>query len=189
MPTLILGPLLRYVSETEATIWVQTDIACEVEVLGRRGRTFAVGERHYAVVVLRDLQPGSSTEYEVHLDGEHRWPEPDSTFPPSRIQTLPGSGAVGIVWGSCRVARPHTGSYILDVDEHPEGVGVDALHALALRMRDEPQTRWPRLLLLLGDQIYADEASPETVAKIRARRDTSRAPGEEVLDVDEYTML
>ena len=94
-----------------------------------------------------------------------------------------------IVWGSCRVARPHTGSYILDVDEHPEGVGVDALHALALRMRDQPQEQWPRLLLLLGDQVYADEASPETVAKLRARRDTSRAPGEEVLDVDEYTML
>jgi hypothetical protein len=189
MPTLVLGPILRYVSETEATIWVQTDTGCEVEILGRRGRTFTVGERHYALVVLRDLEPGSSTEYEVHLDGVRRWPEPDSSFPASRIQTLPRSGAVEIVWGSCRVARPHTGSYILDVDEHPEGVGVDALHALALRMRDQPQTHWPRLLLLLGDQIYADEVSPETVAKIRARRDTSRPPGEEVLDVDEYTML
>jgi hypothetical protein len=168
---------------------VQTDTACEVEILGRRGHTFTVGGRHYALVILRDLEPGSSTEYEVRLNGARRWPEPDSPFPASRIQTLPGSGAVRIVWGSCRVARPHTGSYILDVDEHPEGVGVDALHALALRMRDQAQEQWPRLLLLLGDQVYADEASPETVAKLRARRDTSRAPGEEVLDVDEYTML
>ena len=189
MAELILGPILRYVSETEATVWVQTDSDCEVEILGRRGRTFTVGERHYAVVVLRDLEPGSSTAYEVHLDHVCRWPEPDSPFPASRIQTLPQPGTVRIVWGSCRVARPHTGSYILDVDEHPEGVGVDALHALALRMRDQPPAQWPRLLLLLGDQIYADEASPETVARIRARRDTSRAPGEEVLDVDEYTML
>ena len=190
MPTLVLGPILRYVSETEATIWVQTDVACEVEILGRRGRTFSVGERHYALVVLRDLEPGSSTEYEVHLDGVRRWPEPDSAFPPSRIQTLPRPGAaVRIVWGSCRVARPHTGSYILDVEEHPEGVGVDALHALALRMRDQPEDQWPRLLLLIGDQVYADELSPQTLAKLRARRDTSRAPGEEVLDVDEYTIL
>src|ERR1700722_2755345 len=110
MPTLVLGPILRYVSETEATIWLQTDTACEVEILGRRGRTFTVGERHFALVVLRDLEPGSSTEYEVHLDGVRRWPESDSAFPASRVQTFPRSGAVGIVWGSCRVARPHTGS-------------------------------------------------------------------------------
>ena len=89
MPALVLGPILRYVSETEATIWVQTDAACEVEVLGRRARTFAVGRRHYALVVLRDLEPGSSTEYEVSLDGERRWPELGSPYPPSRIQTLP----------------------------------------------------------------------------------------------------
>jgi hypothetical protein len=189
MPELVLGPILRYVAETEATVWVQTDVACEVEILGRRARTFAVGERHYALVVLRDLEPGSSSAYEVTLDGERRWPEPDSPYPPSRIQTLPRPGAVRVAWGSCRVARPHSGSYVLDVDEHPEGVGVDALHALVLRMAEQSPDAWPRLLLLIGDQVYADEVSPATLARIRARRDTSRDPGEEVLDTDEYTML
>jgi hypothetical protein len=189
MPELVLGPILRYVAETEATVWVQTDVACEVAILGRATPTFAVGERHYALVVLRDLDPGSSTEYTVTLDGERRWPEADSPYPPSRIQTLPESGPIPIVWGSCRVARPHTGSYVLDVDEHPEGVGVDALHALVLRMRDQAPERWARLMVLIGDQVYADEVSPDTLARIRARRDTSHAPGEEVLDVDEYTML
>ena len=120
-----------------------------------------MGERHYALVVLRDLEPGSSTEYEVHLDGTRRWPERDSPFPASRIQTLPGTGTVRIVWGSCRVSRPHTGSCILDVDEHPEGVGVDALHALVLRMRDQPPEQWPGSAAV-GDQVYADEVSPET---------------------------
>ena len=42
MTELILGPMLRYVSETEATVWVETDAPCEVEVLGRRERTFCV---------------------------------------------------------------------------------------------------------------------------------------------------
>ncbi|HEX5193470.1 MAG TPA: alkaline phosphatase D family protein [Solirubrobacteraceae bacterium] len=189
MPALVLGPILRYVSDTEATVWVQTDIACEVEILGRKARTFAVGPRHYALVVLRDLQPGSSTEYEVALDGERQWPVPDSPFPPSRIQTLPDVGAVRILWGSCRVARPHGGSYALDKEQHPEGVGVDALHALVLRMREQPHDEWPALALLIGDQVYADEVSPQTLGRIRARRDTSREPGEEVLDIDEYTML
>ncbi len=30
MAHLQLGPMLRYVSETEATLWVETDHACEV---------------------------------------------------------------------------------------------------------------------------------------------------------------
>ncbi len=73
-PDLVLGPLLRYVSETEATIWVETDAPCEVEILGRREPTFTVEERHYALVRIEDLEPGSFNEYEVHLDGERRWP-------------------------------------------------------------------------------------------------------------------
>src|SRR3712207_8907698 len=42
VPLLVLGPLLRYVGETEATVWVATDEACEVEVLGSKTNTFEV---------------------------------------------------------------------------------------------------------------------------------------------------
>jgi hypothetical protein len=38
MPDLVLGPLLRYINETQATAWVETDGPCEVEILGRRAR-------------------------------------------------------------------------------------------------------------------------------------------------------
>ena len=34
MPALVLGPMLRYVDEEVATLWVQTDAACEAEILG-----------------------------------------------------------------------------------------------------------------------------------------------------------
>ena len=34
-PELLLGPMLRYVGETEATVWVETDRECQVEILGR----------------------------------------------------------------------------------------------------------------------------------------------------------
>ena len=47
MPAILLGPLLRYVSETEATVWVETDAPCEVDVLGRTERTFHVEGHHY----------------------------------------------------------------------------------------------------------------------------------------------
>jgi hypothetical protein len=39
---LVVGPLLRYVDETAATIWVETDRACQVEILGHQVRTFEV---------------------------------------------------------------------------------------------------------------------------------------------------
>ncbi len=38
MPDLVLDPLLRYVSTSEATVWVETSEPCEVEILGRRER-------------------------------------------------------------------------------------------------------------------------------------------------------
>ena len=81
-PKLVLGPLLRYAGERDATIWVETDAACEVEVLGTRERTFCVCDHHYALVCCGGLEPGTWHEYEVKLDGETVWPVDDG-FPPS----------------------------------------------------------------------------------------------------------
>src|SRR5919109_1042467 len=100
MPDLVLGPLLRYVGQSEAVIWVETDRPCEVEVLGTRDRTFCVCGHHYALVCCGGLDPGSWHEYEVHLDGERAWPQDDG-FPPSSFHTYPkdaprrGQGARG----------------------------------------------------------------------------------------------
>jgi hypothetical protein len=189
MPELVLGPMLRYVSTHEATVWVQASDACEVEILGHRARTFCAGSHHFALVVVSGLDPGSSTEYEVRLDGERRWPEADSEFPPSRIRTLPADGPMTIAWGSCRVTAPHEPPYTLDAEEDERGIGVDALYVLSQRLQAENPSHWPQMLLMLGDQIYADEVSPRTKEYISARRDPDQTPGPEVLDVDEYTML
>ena len=88
MPDLAFGPLLRYAGATEATVWVQTDDACEVEVLGCRSRTFRVGGHHYTLVQVSGLEPGAAREYEVLLDGERKWPEAGSPFPSSAIRTF-----------------------------------------------------------------------------------------------------
>jgi hypothetical protein len=189
MAELILGPVVRYVGTAEATVWVETDGPCEVEILGRVMSTFRVEDRYYALVVITGLEPGSGTEYEVRLDGRQCWPPAESELPASRIQTLPERGRVSIVWGSCRVSAPHEPPYTLGPDEDARGVGVDALHALALRLRGQDPGGWPRLLLLIGDQVYADAVSPQTLAFIRARRDVRREPGEEVADFEEYTHL
>jgi hypothetical protein len=188
MPDLVLGPLLRYVGETEAVIWVETDAPCDVEVLGTHERTFRVAGHHYALVCCGGLRPGTWHEYEVRLDGERVWPVDDS-FPPSAFHTYPKEEPLEVVFGSCRVAAPHEPPYSLSKDEDGRGREIDSLHTLAERMRDEPRERWPDVLLMIGDQVYADEVSPATRSFLETRRDLSEPPGDRVVDYEEYTRL
>jgi hypothetical protein len=189
MPGLVLGPMLRYVDEVQASVWVEADAPCEVEVLGRSRRTFCVGGHHYALVFLEDLEPGREYAYEVALDGERVWPPAESEFPPSVIRTIDPAERIKIAFGSCRVTAPHEPPFTLEKDEDERGRGHDALRTFALRMLDQPSAEWPQILLMLGDQVYADEVSPGTREFIRSRRDTSEPPGEEVADFEEYTRL
>jgi phosphodiesterase/alkaline phosphatase D-like protein len=66
---------------------------------------------------------------------------------------------------------------------------ADALDTYAKRLVRLPEARWPALLLLLGDQVYADETSEQVQARIRARRDVHQPPHEQVRDFEEYTWL
>jgi hypothetical protein len=196
-PNLILGPLLRHVGASDATVWVETDAPCEVEVLvggsPHRSRTFSVEGHHYALVVITDLEPGSSHEYSIRLDGEMAWPRPGYEFPAPVIRTIAPDDELTLVFGSCRVSLPQEPPYTNKRGKFARGVGGgferDVLYALALRMRRQSREEWPDALLLLGDQIYADEVSLGTLEFIRSRRDTSKPPGEEVANFEEYTRL
>jgi hypothetical protein len=188
MAELVLGPLLRYVSATEATLFVETDDACEVSVLGATEPTFRVEGHHYALVRVEGLKPATDHPYDVRLDGVVRWPEPDSLLPPSSLRTLGGDDPLDVAFGSCRVAVPHEEPYTKPKDDDERGHEVDALWVLAQEIsRDD--ARRPDLLFLLGDQVYVDEGSPETRAKIEAKRGTETPPGKEVTDFEEYTWL
>ena len=187
MARLVLGPLLRYTGSTSATVWVETDPGCEVSILGHRTRTFHVEGHHYALVVIDDLEPASVTPYQVLLDGEPVWPPADGRRP-SAIHTRHHERQARLVFGSCRVGAPERPPYSLATDEHPEAFEIDALWAFSRRLQAGKEP-WPDCLLLLGDQVYADEVSPGTAAFIRSRRDVSQPPGEEVADFEEYTRL
>ena len=194
MPDLVLGPLLRYVNSSDANIWVETDAPCEVAVgagesVGVQARTFEVSGHHYALLHLSGLVPGEVYEYEVRLDGERRWPQEDSEYPPSVIKPIAPEQQLKLYFGSCRISLPNTPPYSLRKDEDNRGREIDALYALARRMRHQPPQEWPDTLLLLGDQIYADEVSPGTREFIRSRRDPQTPPGESVADFEEYTHL
>ncbi|MEU5692668.1 alkaline phosphatase D family protein [Actinosynnema sp. NPDC020468] len=179
MAELVLGPVLRHVDATSATVWVETDGTCEVSVAGHRARTFQVGDQHFALVVVEGLEPDTSTAYDVRLDDEVVWPEPGSDFPPCRIRTHP---VERIVFGSCRAAKAVPGA--LEADK----LGPDALDAYALRMKDQPEGQWPHALLLLGDQVYADEPTPRIKEWLAQRRGDEEPVGE-VVSFREYAEL
>ena len=192
MSSLVLGPLLRYVDDTTASVWVEASTSSVVTVIAGEHHvsapTFAVHGHHYALVELDDLDPGTRTAYQVEIDGEPVWPLPDSEHPPSVIATLKPGKPLRLAFGSCRVSEGH------DEDANAK-YGVDALRAYALHMGhqtnagSEGEERWPDLVLFLGDQVYADETSEAMRDFIAQRRGLEEPPGQEIKDYEEYAHL
>ena len=182
---LVLGPLLRYVDEVSASVWVEVAARSDVTVTtaGRTwtAPTFSVHGHHYALVEVDGLEPGLVQDYTVAVDGQDVWPPHESPYPASRIATLePGKG-LRMAFGSCRTSVPHD-------EAGNRKHGVDALRAYALRMASGDK-HWPELVVFLGDQVYADETSEAMQEFIASRRDPSEPPGEELKDYEEYAHL
>ncbi len=187
MNALRLGPLLRHVDRDSAAVWVQTERAARVSVHVRDrtwyAMTFTVHGHHYAVVEVTGLDAGVDEEYTVALDGHQVWPTSEAVAP-SRLRTLPADGMVSLAFGSCRTSVPHNA-------EGHRTHGVDALRTFAMAMATGrlPASKWPNSLLLLGDQVYADEINDEMREFIASRRSLDEPPGEELKDFDEYAEL
>ncbi|HCT77734.1 MAG TPA: hypothetical protein DGG94_07620 [Micromonosporaceae bacterium] len=169
---LILGPVVRRVVGDQAVVWFQTDQPCSVEISGggqtAQARTHTFEGVHLAWVVVGGL-PSGPTAYEVHVDGSQVWPLPG--FPPSVITTGSNADAT-IAFGSCREPRDH---------------GVDALEAYAKRaMAGAPL---PDLLALIGDQIYADSLSPQTISWLSTLDRPAHYPADQVVTFAEYVEL
>ena len=184
MVNLLIGPLLRHVGERDATIWVELDGPARVEVragaASASDTTFHVAGHHYAIVVLGRLERGSSNPYEVLVDGRRAWPIDGSTFPPSRIRTIDRERPLRILFGSCREPGD---------PGRQRGIDPDVLEAWAHRMATRPDEEWPDALLLVGDQVYADDTSPVVQTSMATRRDLKVPPGTEVADFEDYTQL
>ncbi len=186
---LLLGPALRHVSDTTALVWVQTENACTVEILGCSARTFEVQGYHFALVLVTGLAPDSVTEYQVRLDGTIHWPIDDeafSKFPASVIRTRGPASAhrLRAIFGSCRYPKT-------EVTKIEKKLKHDALDSYATRMAGCPIDEWPDALILLGDQLYADELPPDEQRRVNRRRHSRHGdrPPDEVVSFAEYERL
>ncbi|MEJ3744174.1 alkaline phosphatase D family protein [Actinomycetes bacterium KLBMP 9797] len=176
---LLIGPLLRRVVGTQATVWVETSAPAVVRVragdAAGEAPTFTAFDHHYALVVVDGLAPGTATPYEVFLDDHRVWPEPDYPYPESVIRTRGRDDAdqpVRLVFGSCRETTQRVTARRLP---------PDALDAYARRLMGGGAPP-PDLVLLLGDQVYADAPSPAVRSFLRHHPD-------EVVAYEEYTKL
>ena len=191
MADLVLGPLLRYVSETEATIWVETSERCEVEVLGtpradlqrRRPPLRAGPDRGPRARWLLRVRGGARRRVALAAA--------DCDLPPSVIRTLDRGQAARHLLRLLPGRRSRTSApYTQTKDEDENGHELDALHVLAEQMA----ARRPRQL--------AGAALPARRPGLRRRGLAARPasgsapaatptepPGEEVIDFEEYTWL
>ncbi|MFC5180553.1 alkaline phosphatase family protein [Actinomadura harenae] len=120
--------------------------------------TFTLHGHHFALVEVGGLAPGARVPYQVELNGARVWPEEGSAFPASQLRTLDPSGTLRVSFGSCRRSPDREGKH-----------GFDTLSALAHHLV-RPDATWPDILLMVGDQVYADELDPAMREIVRARR-------------------
>ena len=169
MAKLVLGPLLRYVGETEAVIWVETDEPCEVEVLGHTEPTFCVGGHHFGD---RDRRrPRARLDEPIRGRARRRAPlararlrVPAERDPHPRRRRAAAARASAPAGSRCRTTRPYT----LPKDDHPDGREFDALYSLIEEMlRARPPSS--------GRRPCCCSATRSTPTRSRPRRSPSSA--------------
>jgi hypothetical protein len=188
---LLIGPILRRVAGDRATIWVEPTEPATVRVEAEGGgagsaHTFSAYGHHFALVIVQGLRADTASAYRVFLDDRPVWPAADSTYPPSTIHTRPDgddTAPVRLIFGSCREATPHSTARRLP---------PDALDAYSRRLMADPHNPdlRPDLIVLLGDQVYADNTSAKVKRFLRRRRAAGhQGPQDQVVTFDEYTKL
>ncbi len=210
---LIVGPLVRRGSSdgSGVSIWVETSQPGQVTASDVATSTFTIAGRHYAVVEVDEDK--INPRYTVELNGRSVWPQ---TAEPPNLRRWSTGEAYVISGGSCRQQAPleadlagrvgrvtfgalgrskslRRPSHRLETESTQTPVtdelGVDALGALAAEViRGERNA--PHLLLLTGDQVYADEQHSSVERWLRRRRGgPPRAGYPEVSSFEEYAWL
>ena len=185
---LVLGPLLRYVGTTTATVWVETDAAD-----GRRGAR-TPGEHLSGVRAslrtradrgtrARDRSIRTRCVYRVEPFGRRETAGRAPRFGRAKANDRPG-------WSSDPAGSVRPRSLPIR-SRHPTIRWAWVLTRCG-RIRvscSRSRSSGPTGSCLIGDQVYVDEVPPETAAFIRGRRDVAEPPGEEIADFEEYTRL
>jgi len=173
MSYLRIGPLVRAMSTNTVVLWAELSQPCELQIqitptdisdtsTGSEIRvtttTTQVGEHYYIAPQIQGLLPSTWYTYSLFTvpDNEELTSKSSvgllqcfRTFDLPETDTVDEQRELRIAYGSCRKA-----------EQDP----TDAFHAFGLWLKQQHAQReesWPHLLLLIGDQIYADQPSAE----------------------------
>ena len=188
MSTLELGPVLRHVGDTTATVWVETSEACTVEVLGCVDAHLRGRGQHYALVDVTGSSPTRPT-----LRGPprrrggvaprgHRDCRRATCAPAARR----GPGACGS--SSAPAATPRSTTPTSRRRWASTRSTPSPCASGRGRATDDPARVRPTRCCLLGDQVYADELTPQNRPPDRRppRPRTRSGPATRSSDFDEY---
>ena len=154
-------------------MWVETDSPCTVEVLGRRERTWTVAGHHYALVCVEGLEPGTSTPYDVRLDGDLVWPPADRDAPAVPHPHARLRRPVRLAFGSCRYATPAAVATTSSSTPTPSTRSPAGCWSPA-------EDEWPDALAAAGRPGLRRRDLRRHPRRIRARRDITDPPGDQV---------
>ena len=136
----------------------------------------------------RASNPPGNIPTRLKLDGAKAWPPPGYEFPTPRIRPIPRDGTLRLLFGSCRASAPHRPPHTFQRWYHPKGQGIDVLRTYAMRMLRQPSSLWPDALMMMGDQLYADQV-PAPVEEIVGDREVhENGPVRVLEDFEEYTV-
>lgn len=190
VPDILVGPVQRFRGAGgEATVFLELSAACEVELrvggddaVTTRARTWELRGHHYVLLMVSGLPDDRAVPYEVWLGDTLVWPDPARDHPPS-VFAPPADHRLRLSFGSCRELGPYD-------EDGLDQWGADALVGLSRRLQSSDHGDFPHLLLHLGDQVYADEPSPDIADRLRElHRDIHDDAREEIRNFEEYTWL
>jgi PhoD-like phosphatase len=171
MEHLCVGPLVRATSATSVVIWAELDQPCTVTLSATLDaspeqspmqpiqittRTISIGGHYYAAPQLQGLEPGRWYYYHIEvsgLDTSEANQTTSNTDPTVELlqcfRTLDeaetrAENPLRLLYGSCRRLN------------EPERDTLDALGQWLVQQSSQREQAWPHVLLLIGDQIYAD---------------------------------
>jgi phosphodiesterase/alkaline phosphatase D-like protein len=170
MQQLCVGPLVRAISTTSVVIWAEfsqpgvvtlsatLDTSPEDAPLLVKAHTIAIGGHYYAAPMLQRLEPACWYHYRIgfgdlatsEASQAAKIPETEPVDPMFQcFRTLDEAEAMEesslrVFYGSCRRLN------------EPEKDTFAALGSWLIKHREQREQAWPHVLLLIGDQIYAD---------------------------------
>ena len=184
-PQLVLGPLLRYVGSTTATVWVETDAAAVGRGAGPAGEHVSRARAPLRAGRARGPRAGLDQPVRRATRRTRRLApcgRPPQTGDPDARRRAPGAARLRLVPGR----RAGAAAVHARAVRRPEGTRASTRSGRTRGACSRATRHWPDGLVLLGDQVYADEVPPETAdvhpraagtsASRRARRSpTSRS--------------